>query len=183
MKKSNTNLILIFSIILLVLVTSFFVYFLNIIKNKNNHTSAVVIALEKKIADKENINTLKEKMDELLNTNNELGGYIVETSKAYVFVEYLESLGTDNNVELVVDSVEVPKNEKNKILVSLNIIAGFSDTMKVIAILENSPYNITMVSSSINKEIILPDNTQKLPTPNPTQFSWQTNLKFNVLSL
>lgn len=172
MKKINTNSILILSIILLVLVVGFFVYFLNIIKNKNNHTSAVVIALEKKIVDKENINTLKGKMDELLNTDKELGGYLVETSKVYIFVEYLENIGTLNNVDLVVSGVEVLKNEKNKISVSLNIMGNFSDVMKAIAILENSPYNITIVSSSINKD-----------TSVSTSVSWQVDLKLSVLSL
>lgn len=181
MEKNNTNLILTFSIILFILVTSFFVYFFKIIKNKNNHTSAVVIALEKKIADKENINTLTQKMDELLNTNKKINGYLVETSKVYIFVEYLENLGVENNVELVVDSVDIPKNEKNKILATLNIIGNFSDVMKTIDTIENSPYNITMSSSYISKEIILSDNTQKLPIS--TQTSWQVNLKFSVLSL
>lgn len=190
MKKSNTNLILIFSIILFILVTSFFVYFLKIIKDKNNHISNVVMILEKKIIDKENINILKEKMEELLEINKKIDSYILDTSKVYIFVEYLENIGVDNNVDLVVNSVEVSKNEKNRILTSLNIIGSFSDVIKVIGIIENSSYNITMNSSYINKEIISPSNKEEslsISTNNEAsileKYSWQVNLKFSVLSL
>ncbi|MFA6355184.1 MAG: hypothetical protein WCW65_02040, partial [Candidatus Paceibacterota bacterium] len=123
-------------------------------------------------------------------TNKKIDSYIIETSKVYLFVEYLENLGIENNVDLVVNSVDVLKTEKNKISVNLNITGDFTNIMKSIATLENSPYNITMTSSYLNKEIFVQDNTEDLKnnldnknTQSSIKPSWYVNLKFNVLSI
>lgn len=188
MKKSNTNLILITSIILLVIITGFSIYFLNAIRNKNRHISAVLITLKKKIDDKQNVITLQKKMNELLDTNTKIDSYIVDTSRIDLFVGYLESLGISNNVILSVKSVDVLKNEKNKIFLGLSINGTFTNIMRTIVLLENSPYNMTIVSSYVNKDIVVPvdasngtnKNSGALPVAEP---SWQADITFNVLSI
>ena len=63
MKKNKINLILITSVIFLILFIGVFIYFLNVIRNKNKHTSVVIATLNKKIKDKENINILQKKIE------------------------------------------------------------------------------------------------------------------------
>lgn len=189
MKKNNTNLILIISITFLVLVSSTLIYFLNVIKSKNNYISVVASTLEKKMNEKENIKFLKDKIAELSDTYKKINSYFVNTASIDTFVVYLEGIGTDNNVELSVKGVDVPKNEKNKILVNLSMKGKFSDIMNIVDILENAPYNITINSLYLNKDIILPNDTanpldkgKNLP-PKENISSWQADITFNVLSL
>lgn len=189
MKKNNTNLILIISITLLILVSSTSIYFFNVIKSKNNYISVVASTLEKKINEKENIKFLQDKIAELSDTYKKINSYFVNTASIDTFVVYLEGIGTDNNVELSVKGVDVPKNEKNKILVNLSMKGKFGDIMNVVDILENAPYNIAINSLYLNKEIIITNDTvgplakgKNLP-PKENISSWQADITFNVLSL
>ena len=118
MKRTKNNLILILSILFLIVTVVFFVYFLNVIKNKNKHISAVLTSLEEKKLEKENIKVLEDRMTEIGDTQKRIDGYLVSTSNIDFFVEYLEEIGLNNKVDLSVRSVDVPKNEKNKILVN-----------------------------------------------------------------
>lgn len=189
MKKNNTNLILVISIILFTLFIGTFVYLLSVIKNKNVHTGVVVATLGEKILEKENIGVIEKRMVELLATQTKLGGYLVDTSHIDDFVEYLENIGTQNNVELSVNSVNIPKNEKNKVLVNISIIGSFSNVMKTIAIVENASYSININSLYLNKEITTVNDTmteivkgKEKVTP-ITKASWQADISFKVLSL
>lgn len=195
MKKNSINLILCISIALLIIFFSIFVYLINVIKNKNNHISVVSITLGKKIAEKDNLNTLKKKMTELVDTQKTISGYLVDTTNIDIFVGYLETLGLTNNIELSVNSVDIVKNEKNKIFVNLTAKGAFPDSMKMLSLLENSSYNISIVSLYLNKEISSSSpqtlvssgkiNTAKVTPAPPTllKSSWQMDIGFNVLSL
>lgn len=188
MKNKHTNLILIVSILSLFIFTGVFVYFLNIIKNKNKHTSVVISTLENKIKEKENIKILEAKMSELEDINNKIGGFIVETSRIDTFVEYLEGLESSNNIDVLVRSVDIPKNEMNKIIVGVMMTGTFPDVMKGIAILENSPYNIVINSLYLNKDIAKTPNSIDPSLKEKDIISsddplWVASLSFSVLSL
>ena len=191
MKKINTNLILIISIILLMLFTLSFIYLLNIIKNKNNHISAVSITLGRKIVEKDNLNILEEKMSELVNTQKSISNFLVDTSNIDKFVVYLESMGTDNNLDLSVKSVDFVKNDKNKMLVSISTKGNFSDTMKTLLTLENAPYNVTINSFYLNKEVAATSSTIQETVgsiskgkilPQAAKTIWQMDISFSILS-
>lgn len=185
MKKSKINLILVISSVLFVLLLGALIYFVNIIKNKNEHTSVVVSTLNKKIKDKENINDLQKKIGEFEDINKKIDGYIVNTASVDTFVESLEKIGLNNNVDLTVNGVDIPKNEKNKITVRLSIKGDFSKVMNTIANLENSPYYMNVLSSYINKEI--KERSEIAPGPAGASIDlknelWRADLTFSVLS-
>lgn len=184
MKKSKINLILISSSILFVVFLCVLIYFINIIKNKNEHTSVVVATLNKKIKDKENINDLQKKIGEFESINKKIDSYIVNTASVDTFVESLEKIGLNNSVDLTVNGVDIPKNEKNKISVRLSIKGDFPKVMNTIANLENSPYYMNVLSSYINKEI---EETSEIPGSINSQVNikndlWRADLTFSVLS-
>lgn len=203
MKKNTTNLILIISTILLFVFLATFVYVLNIIKNKNNHSSVVSSTLAKKIIEKGEIRTLEKKMSELKEIDNKIAGFFVNTSRIDTFVEYLENIGVDNNVVMTVNSVDSLKNDKTKVIVGLNMTGDFSNLMKIIAILENSPYYVKISSSYLNKEIeddritvaAVVDNTAPAGDKNTNPVNkvkepvkkaknqWQAEIVFSVSSL
>jgi hypothetical protein len=188
MKKSYTNLILIITTIIFLFFVCAFVYFFNVIKNKNRHISAVSIALDKKIADQDNTSVFQSKITELSNTQGVISGYFIDTSKIDTFVEYLEDIGTNNNVDLSVKNVDTPKDEKNKILVNINMSGSFPNIMKVISTLENAPYNIIINSSYLNKETpVATDISIGVPkvkeAPKDTSPRWVANITFSILNI
>ena len=191
MKKNKTNLILILSIILLLIIISIFVYFLHVIKNKNKHISAVNIALQEKITERDNRSVLQKRILELVSTYNKISSYFVDSSSIDKFVEYLENIGNDNGVDLSVKGVDIPKGEKNKISININIDGSFTNVTKVVALLENAPYDISINSLYLNKEII-PTNNEAVATTTDTKTKtvtpqvksqWQANVTFIVLSI
>lgn len=180
------------SSLLLVSFIASFIYVFNVIKNKNRHTSVVSMTLEKKMVEKGNIRTLESKMSELEDINEKIASFFVETSKIDTFVEYLENMGIDNDVALVVKTVEPVKNDKNKIFVSLNMSGEFPNILKIIAELENSPYYLKINTTYLNKEIEKKiDETVDVKggvvgTKDVTKKSksiWQANVTFSVVSL
>jgi len=188
MNKNNTNFILISSALLLIFFAGSFFYFFNVIKNKNKHISAVSVALDKKISEKNNINILEKKMGELIDIKNNVSSHIVDPTRVDIFVESLEQIGVNSGTELFVKNVSVSKKEKNIIQVSLSIKGSFVNVTKAIILLENSPYSIIVSSFYLNKDMeqdsglsSIPGkkediNLYKLPT-------WQASVNFSALSL
>ena len=196
MKKNNTNLMLAILIILLIIFSGLFGYLLSVIKNKNNHISAVTSTLAKKKIEKKNIDVLEKKMTELVQTQKDISGYLVDTSNIDRFVEYLESIGVDNSIELSVKSVDIIKNENNKILVNVSTKGSFMNIMKVLLTIENSPYSLNIASLYLNKEIVqtTPVLGEPVKTKNskisktkvaplPPKSLWQMDMSFNILTL
>ena len=192
MKKNNTNLILIISIVLFIVFSVIFVYIFNVIKNKNEHASAVLITLGNKKTEKNNLDTLEKRMTELLDTQKKINGYLVDASSIDKFVGYLENIGSTNKVSFSVKSIDIDKDNKNKMTVSLTIRGGFSDIMKTFFILENSPYDIVIESLYLNKEISQYGDISQQPinslvkskiVPSVPKSSWQMDVSFNILSL
>ena len=184
MKNNNTNIILIISTLLVLIFIGSFVFLFNIIRNKNKHTSVVIATLDTKIKEKENIGVLDTKIKELKEIEDKINGFVVDTSKIDSFVEYLENLGFENDFQMVVRSVDVPKNEKNKINVGVNMIGDFENVIKGLALLENSPYNLVINNISLNKEVITKSNVviENQDPETSNKIKWNANISFSVLS-
>jgi hypothetical protein len=188
MKKSWTNILIVVSVTILLFSIFSLVYFFNIIKNKNINISAANIAFEKKASAQDNMNELKNKIIELGNTQKSISSHFVNTESIDTFVEYLENTGTSNDIDLSVKSVDIPKNEKNKIFVSINMTGSFSNVMKIMAILENSQYNIVINSSYLNKETSVVTDVNNLLSkgkeiPKESKSYWLANVTFTILTL
>lgn len=195
MKKTNSNIILVISALIFIMLIILCVYFYKVIGNKNRHISAVISTLENKMKEKEGINALNARMIELNEMNKKVGNYLANTSQIDTFVEYLEGMGVSNDVELSVKSVEIPKNEKNKIALTIDTKGSFQNILKVIALLENAPYNISITSLYFSKDLssFLEDNNADTLSDNktdktkeiivPPKLLWQASLSFTVVSI
>ena len=165
-----------------------FFYLINVIKNKNKHISAVSATLQEKMDEKDNMVTLEKKIIELGDTRTKISRYLIDTSNIDTFVEYLENLGSSNSIDLMVKSVETLKGEKNKLTFNIEMDGSFPNITKVVSILENSPYSLSVNSLYINKitqdskvETIDPKTKKTITTTN-TKSSWQATANFTVLS-
>ncbi len=184
MNKTKTIFILILSTTTLILSIGIFVFFFKIIKNKNIHTSVVISTIEEKIINNDNKEAILNKYNEIEDEHEIINGHFVDATNIDVFVEYLEKLGSEKNINTTVNSVELSKKEKNMILVKISLEGDVKNIMQVVSLIENSPYQIRIDSFYLNKQIETKIEAVNEQTKNINNVPlWQADVSFNVLSL
>lgn len=173
MKKNYTTLIFTFSIFISILSICLFIFFLKVIKNKNQHTSVVITTLEEKMKEKENAVMFTEKIAEIKSLQDSINSRFVDPNKIDIFVSYLEKIGLNLNSEVVVNNIEIQPKTKNIIIFKLSIKGTFQEVIKTITFLENIPYQINITQVYLNKDIIQGQEA----------LTWHANVSFNILSL
>lgn len=187
MHKNKTTIIFGLSIFIALLAIAVLIFFFRIIKNKNQHTSAVLTTLESKITKKADISTLKKKISELEDARADLDSYFVNSSRIDSFINYLEKLGAGTGASLEVKSVEVSTKEENTIIGEISISGSFVDVMQAMILVENIPYKIHVTSIYLNKntqadstEVTSKEKGKEKIIKTPT---WQADISFKILSL
>lgn len=177
MKKNNTTFILIVSIIVTIISILLFVFFLGIIKNKNQHTSTVLITLQDKLKEKEDSIINASKITEINLIRESINNYFVDSNKIDVFVDYLEEMGSGFSSKVSVKSIETSQKVKDIISIKLSITGSFGAVMRTISFLENIPYQINITQIYFNK------NEKQNGAKASSLPVWQADVTFNILSL
>ncbi len=151
MKKNSTKLIFYFSIFALLLAVGVLVLFFRVIAHKNEHASAVLVTLDSKIKNKQDSETLKNKIEELDKVHETLGSYFIDATRIDSFIEYLEKLGSDVGVGIKVNDFENSLDENNVLLVELSATGKFTDVMRIIKLIENAPYQTKITKDFLTK--------------------------------
>jgi hypothetical protein len=183
MKKNFTIPLFIFSIIVTILAVLLFIFFLKVIKNKNEHTGAVLATLSERMKEKENTLLFAEKVAETKKIQDSVNSHFVDPNKISMFVDYLEGIGSNFNSNVSVVNIEITPKSKNTISVRLSVKGKFEEVMKTVSYLENIPYQIEVTELSVNKNVSA--QTQggtTLPAPQDN-LGWQADVYFNILSL
>lgn len=192
MKKNHTTLKLIFSIFVTVLAVFLFVFFLKVIKNKDQHISVVLATLQERLTEKENATIFAEKVVEIKSLQDSIDSRFVNPNKIDTFVDYLEEIGSNLGSEVAVESIEMPAKTKNIILIKISIRGDFPEVMRTITFLENIPYQVNITQVYLNKDIkqIVQENVDENTTNKETKPvrtveipTWQADVSFNILSL
>lgn len=159
-----------------------FIFFLKIIANKNEHTSAILVALANKVARKENKESLMKKISEVELTKETVGGFFVESTKIDSFIDYLEKLGASINTEVKVEDFDISETDKNTLLVKLSTKGSFSNVMRMILLLENAPYQIHITSTSLEQQS-RPVTIDETGNSTSTGASiWKGTISFSILT-
>lgn len=169
MKKNYTTLIFITSILWLIVVVIVLIFFLKIIKNKNQHTAVILTNLQEKILEKENVLMFNEKISEIESLQKKVNDLFVNPNKIDEFVNYLEEIGKITNSEVSVKDV---KEDKDILTFTLLMKGEFDNVIKSISLLENIPYQTDITSVVLNEEV--GENLIK---------TVQADVIFNILSL
>jgi hypothetical protein len=183
MSKKYTKIILIVSIFITIIVVGLFVFFFDVIKNKNEHTSKVILTLVEKIEDRENREILIGKVAELESINETIDEYFVDPKTIDTFVDYLEKLGIQNDTELVIENVEAVPKKKNEISVKVSIKGDFDHVMRVVYLLENIPYYVNLNQAYVNKEVKTTSVETEEGEKEEVSTFWQADVSFNVLNI
>lgn len=182
MHKNRTPITFIFTLIVAIIALLLAVFFLHIIKNKNTHTSAVLTTLENKILRKRNTNILTQKIAEVDKTRQVINGYFFDPTHIDSFVGYLENLGVTAGTKVTVKSVEVSKTVSNIISIKLFTEGDFSNVIRTIKLLENSPYKIHIQQVFLNKRIDTITQDIKGVSTSKQIIIWNADISFTILS-
>ena len=102
-----------------------------------------------------------------------LESHFAESTNAVPFLDTLESIGEKARVKAQVVSVDISKDGKS-LTVELKAVGSFESIYKYILLLENSPYELDFVSTSIQKE----NSSDALSKKS----SWSADIKVKLLS-
>lgn len=153
------------------------VFFLHVIKNKNEHSSNALSVLQQKIAQKDDSTVIKKKVTEVVSLHDSIASHVVSVAAINTFVDYLEAFGTSTNTTASVRDIKLNPKDKNSILGTLTITGAFPDVEKAIGLLENDRYQMHITSLSLVKDT--PTQSQGTTNQLPT---WHADISFNVLS-
>lgn len=188
MQKNSTIFMLSLTILAVLFASGIFVFMFKVIQNKNEHTSKVLMTLEDKMAEKENMSVVNQRLTEVETTSKTVNSYFVDSKQIDLFVAYLEKIGADTSTDLAVKDVSVSTTEKGSLSLKLSVKGTFSNIMQVVSLLENSPYQINITQTYLNKELVdnapavTPNKNPKLPVA-PPPILWRADISFSVLSL
>ncbi|HCY26124.1 TPA: hypothetical protein DIC38_00355 [Candidatus Nomurabacteria bacterium] len=157
-----------------------FIFFFKIIENKNKHTGAVLYTLQEKILDKENSESLKDRLVEIETTFNKIDGYLFDKESVDTFVGYIEDLGSSVGAEISVRSIDAIKNEKNLMKIKVHSNGSFSSVIKSISLIENMSYKIEVVQVYLNRNL---ETEEKEGEQTKTILNnWGADITFNIKS-
>jgi hypothetical protein len=185
MKKNKTTSFLIFSVFIVILVVLLLVLFINVIKNKNLHISAVATTLGEKMKEKEDATVNVSKITEIKSIQESINNYFVDPNRIDTFVSYLEGIGSDIGSSVEVNGIDIPQKTKNTIAFKLSIKGTFEEVMKTISFMENIPYQIDITQIYLN-ENAKPFEEKDTKTDTKVKIVkspiWQADISFNILS-
>ena len=174
MKKSSTFIILCCSLIVFLLSLSGTIFFVKKIADKNAHTSLVNATLEAKLKEKENRTLLEKKVTEAKAVHNEISLYFIEADTIDTFLNEVESLGRDTETNVKVENVTVLSESANTLSVKVHTKGQFSNSIKMLSLLENLPYNIHITSVYLNQDILQQNGNTKAKVP------WGMDIVFTI---
>lgn len=182
MRNKKTTILLIVSIIVAITVVCALVFFLRVIKNKNEHTSVVIATLEDKMRQKENALSFAEKFEEIKLLENHVTNHFVDPNKIDEFVSYLENLSGVTGASVSVKDIRVPEEGDGMMGFKLFIEGSFQGVSRTITLLENIPYQVNITQAYLNKSTPQNKNGEK-EIQTSTISTWQADVSFDILSL
>lgn len=166
-----------------------FFYVFRIIKNKNDHSSNILSNIQSIIDQKNNISKLQNTVSETREKEEKLSTYLVHSNSLNDFIGFLEGEGTALSIPVEVLSVNASPDKANNINVEIKGVGSFEEVMKLLALIENAPYQIHIEHTYINKVITVEQppvsantNTSNKIVPKATTSNFEINIAFNVVS-
>ena len=169
----------------MVITTATYIVFFIGIKNKNESISLVAneidIALEKEVK----LKSIKNLIKDTENDRAKLNAYFVVDDKVIDFIEDIENLAKDTNVDLKVMSIDInddgnntPQQNNISELLQLNLkVAGLWDNLfHFISLVDELPFRVDI--SKVNLQVVYDSNNKD---KNPTD--WEGMFVVSVLKL
>ncbi len=186
MHQTRANLIFLISFVTALFCAGTVLFFIHVIRNKNEHSSAVLATLENKIEEKNNIGIVHKEIAGIKAVDDMASSHLVNPDKINAFVDYLGAFGVNTDTQVTVKDIKLAPKDKNSIITSIFIVGTFANVEKTIALLENDTYQIHITNLSLGENIPLPQalaSSPKSALSSPSVLpAWQADVSFTVLS-
>lgn len=127
------------------------------IKNIDKAVSARLTQTESAVKKDESLRSIKNLMNDTKKEREQIAGFFVQPNGTVDFIEAVESLGGMTGVKIEIDSVgvEALKNKTassaESFRLSLKTEGSWSNTMRLLSLLENMPYKISFEKVNLGK--------------------------------
>lgn len=176
MKFNFLKLPLFSSIILLVFSCILFL-FLYIKTTKNNSLSAQMrIEWQDEAHKRDEIRSFEQSLKMIEEERNLLQTHFAQSSDVVPFLDTIEKLAQKVNAKAEVVGVYLSKDGKD-LFVEMEASGNFASTYKFITLLENSPYELEIMSMDLQKSVKTDPNSK-----NKTTSEWRVTLELKLLS-
>jgi hypothetical protein len=185
MPLKRTYTIFFTTLISAILAILVFFFILRIIKHKNDHSLSVYSTIQAKLDQKDNISTLQKIVADTTEKGAQLSSYLVHPNNIDEFINFLESEGELVSIPIEVISVTAPKDRANHLTLEFKGTGAFDHVMRLVGLIENAPYQITINHTYINKlgerdQVPVDSKTPQTSKEFPSLF--EVNISFDVVS-
>jgi hypothetical protein len=176
MQNSFPKSSLFFSIVLLLLACSTFLFTYNQIKENNKLAQVAQVVWQTETTRREQAKTLDFSVKIIKKEREELNTHFIQSSNVVPFLDTIEKIASESGAKTEVTSVNISK-DNTELALDMKAVGSFQEIYKFLALLENSPYEI---------EFNLIDmQSQSMDSPSDPKIKitkWTTILKIKLLS-
>lgn len=177
MPNFNKILIKFLPAVLFIVITIIgFFYILNSIKSLNIDTVDVSEQVLSENARRNNIENLNNEIKDISSQREMLETHFAKDSDVVPFLDNLQALSLKAGSPAEVSSVDLNK-EDGHLEVSMKTSGDFTSIYKLLALLENSPYEIDFTSVQLDKEVLSEADLKLGKTP-----KWNATFDLTLLS-
>ena len=176
MTNHKKNLIIIPVVFLLVASVAFF-FIYHDMWAKNSSAESTLAQWQSDYSSREEIRSLNESMKAIAPQKAQLETHFVQSADVVPFLNTIESLGTEANVQASIVSVAISQDQTPSLLVDVSSSGSFVSTYDFLMLLENSPYEIEIDSVDMLKASTLDASGKTLKAP-----EWKGDFKIKLLS-
>lgn len=186
MKNNSHKLLLILSLTFFILSCFGFFVLYKEINNNEKITGENELKLQKEIEKTESIKLLNSSIKKIESERDLIETHFAHGSNVVPFLNTMESLGNKAGVKTEVTLVDIPK-ESRSLVIEMNTLGSFEGIYKFLLLLENSQYQLEILSMDIQKE-----KNETMNVSNKKGVSsikdgvvisaWKANLKIRLLS-
>ncbi len=161
MPNKKTYTIFITSLFVVLTMLGVLVFVFLQVKVKNQQVSIISQQISKKTTEDGNVETLKKVIEDTNEKRQQLKSYIVDENHIDEFVSWIENEGESIGVPVTINNVTVSSAKENILSVSFTGAGSFDKVMKMISLVEYSPYQIRINKLSLSKVVRSLDDEKK----------------------
>ncbi len=177
--KSTIKKIIGFSILLLILVLSYYFFVINILNN-GNEIYTISQSIKEQKAKESQLVSIQQNLSKSKTGINNLQNFVLVSGGEVGFIKTIEGLAVSSNVKAQIKTAKIePVTGKETVVVEnfkvgLDAIGKWSDVIYFLTLIENLPYKIQIVSVSLDKFSDNAVTTSKIS-------QWLLSIEFSVV--
>jgi translation initiation factor IF-2 len=176
MKNNFLKISLFISIIFFVFLSVVSVFLYREIKNNNQKTRQNIIKWQAEASRREEITSLNHSLQKITDERTQLENHFAKSSDVVPFLDTLEKLAPKVGALAEVDSVDTPADNIG-LMVGLKTSGSFEAIYKFLTLLENSPYELNILSMDMHKMEV-----GDVSSKNIKNSKWEAVFKIQLLS-